>query len=89
MPVNSYSIALRLRRIIYEDAYVAVPVTDAIMKQNPDGTMEFDPDALTAEGIRIGQDARAEWQVESIVTEPHPIQRAAPEERKTFDAFYE
>ena len=44
--MSTYSISLRLRRVIYEDAYVAVP-------------------------------------------EPHPIQQAAPEERETFDAFYD
>ena len=35
---KTYSIALRVRRVTHEDACVAVPVTDAIMRQNDDRT---------------------------------------------------
>ena len=42
-----------------------------------------------AEGIRISQDSRVEWQVESTKTEPHPMQQAAPEGRKKLDPFYD
>lgn len=87
--MNTYSIALRLRRVTYEDAYIAVPVTDAVVRPQPDGTFRIDPDALWAEGLRIGKDSRVEWQVESSTTEVHPIQNAAPENRKKLDAFYD
>lgn len=87
--MSTYSIALRMRRITYEDAYITVPVTDAIVKKRPDGSLGIDPAALSAEGIRITQDSRVEWQVESTTTEGHPIQQAAPEGRKKFDALYE
>jgi len=87
--MNTFSIALRLRRVTYEDAYIAVPVTDAVVRPKPDGSMGVDPEALFAEGIRIGQDSRVEWQVESSKTEAHPIQQAAPEGRKKLDTFYD
>jgi hypothetical protein len=87
--MSTYSIALRLRRVTYEDAYIAVPVTDAVVRPKPDGSLGIDPDALWAEGIRIGQDSRVEWQIESSKTEAHPIQQAAPDGRQKFDAFYD
>jgi len=87
--MSTYSIALRLRRVTYEDAYIAVPVTDAVVRPQLDGSLLVDPDALWAEGIRIGQDSRIEWQVESSKTEAHPTQQAAPDGRNKFDAFYD
>ncbi|MFZ5637064.1 MAG: hypothetical protein ACOY82_10840 [Pseudomonadota bacterium] len=87
--MNTYSIALRLRRVVYEDAYIAIPVTDAVVKPTSDGSLRIDPEALFAEGIRIGQDSRIEWRVESCQTEVHPIQQAAPEGRKKLDTFYD
>lgn len=85
--MSTYSIALRLRRVTYEDAYIAIPVTDAVVRPKPDGSSGIDPDALWAEGVRIGQDSRVEWQIESTRIEVHPIQQAAPDGRKMFDAF--
>ena len=87
--MSTFSIALRLRRVTYEDAYIAVPVTDAVVRPKPDGSMGVDAEALFAEGIRIGQDGRVEWQVESSQTEAHPIQQAAPDGRKKLDTFYD
>jgi len=78
-----------LRRVTYEDAYIAVPVTEAVVKPKPDGSMGIDPEAIFAEGIRIGQDSRVEWQLESSHTEAHPIQQAAPEGRQKLDTFYD
>jgi hypothetical protein len=85
---KTYSILLHVRRIIHEDAYVAVPVTDAIMMTKADGTAGIDPEALIAEAIRISTDPRVEWRQESSLTEPHPIQQPLPEDRTSFDAFY-
>ncbi len=85
---RTYSIALRLRRVIYEDAYIAVPVTDAIMKANEDGTGSIDIEAFIAEAIRIGGDDRVEWKTEETRIEQHPIQDPLPEGRSRFDAYY-
>ena len=87
--MNTYSIALRLRRVTYEDAYIAVPVTDVVVRPKPDGSLGIDPDALWAEGIRIGQDDRVEWQIESRTTEVHPVQQDAPDGHAKLDAFYD
>jgi hypothetical protein len=80
-----YCIALRLRRTTCEDAYVNVPITDAIMKPRGDGTCGLDPDAFVAEGIRLSQDSHIEWKTETSVTEPHPTQQPRPDDRKAFD----
>ncbi len=92
---ESFSIAIRVRRVTYEDAYVAVPVTDKLMQKKPDGTLQLapdgtahiDPDVLVAEAIRISQDQRVEWKIESSKTEPHPTQQPLPKDRKSFDAI--
>ena len=85
--MQTYSIALRLRRITYEDAYIAVPVNDAAFKKGEDGKDHFD--AVFAEGVRIGEDSRVEWQVEGVDIEVHPIQQAAPEGRKKLDTYFD
>jgi hypothetical protein len=85
--MNTYSIASRVRRVTYEDAYIAVPVNDVIMRTTEDGKPRVDAKAMIAEGIRISQDGRVEWQIESTSTEPHPIQQAAPDGRKSFDPW--
>jgi hypothetical protein len=54
--MNTYSIALRLRRITHEDAYIAVPVNDAILEQAEDGSRRINWEAMVAEGIRISND---------------------------------
>jgi hypothetical protein len=86
---KTYSIQLRVRRLIYEDAYVAVPVTDTIVKDNEDGTKVIDSAAFTAEAIRISHDPRVEWLLESSETHPHPIQQSIPEGRKLLDSHYD
>ncbi|NUM45810.1 MAG: hypothetical protein HUU38_13990 [Anaerolineales bacterium] len=85
---KTYSIALRLRRTTYEDAYVAVPVTSAIVKQKEDGTYGIDYEAFVAEAIRLGSDSRVEWQVEATEVNAHPIQGPKPEDRQSFDGYY-
>lgn len=85
---KTYSIALHLRRTIHEDAFVAVPVTNAILRQNEDGTASIDFEAFVAEAVRVSQNQGVDWQIESSATEPHPVQCPLPEGRKSFDAFY-
>jgi hypothetical protein len=87
--MNTYSIALRLRRATYEDAYVAVPVTDAIMEKKADGSRAIDTEALFAAGVRIGQDSRVEWRAESTSIELHPVQQPRPDGRQSVDTYYD
>lgn len=86
---NTYSIRLRLRRVTYDDAYIAVPVTTAILTQQEDGTFRIDPEALAREAMRIGTNPRVEWQVEETLVEPHPVQGPLPEGRECLDGFYD
>jgi hypothetical protein len=86
---KTYSIALRVRRTICEDAYIAVPVTNAVTKKKEDGSVGIDFDALVAEALRLSKDSRVEWKEESCVTDPHPTQQTKPEGRTSFDGFYE
>ena len=86
---TSYSIALRLRRVTFEDAFVAVPVTDAIMIDQSDGTSKIDVDAFIAAALKLGADPRADWKIESQAIESHPIQSPCPPGRTTVDAYYD
>ena len=85
---KTYSIALHLRRVTHEDAYVSVFVTDAITKENADGTRSIDFDAFVAEAIRVSKNDEVEWKTEESYTEPHPIQCPLPEGRRAFDSYY-
>ncbi|MDH5178277.1 MAG: hypothetical protein OEZ39_19815 [Gammaproteobacteria bacterium] len=85
---KTYSVTLRLQRITYEDAFVAVPVTDAITEEKEDGSIGLNVEALFSEAVRISKDQRVDWKAESSETEPHPIQSPVPEDRFMFDAFY-
>lgn len=85
---NTTSIQLRLRRIVYEDAFVAVPATSAIIDLQPDGTGKINYEAFVAEAIAIGADPRVEWRRESVETIAHPLQMRVPEGRFRFDAHY-
>jgi hypothetical protein len=82
-------IVLRLRRVIVEDAYVGVPVSEAIMKREPepDGTYRLDFDAFVREGIRLSADPRVDWRREDgePPIEIHPTQGPVPDGRTVFD----
>lgn len=81
-------ILLHIRRVTVEDAYVNVPVSEAIMNPKPeaDGTYRIDPNAFMREGIRFAADARVEWRREGEpAVEPHPTQQPLPESRVAFD----
>lgn len=85
---ETYSVMLRVRRVTYEDAYVAVPVTEKIMKEKEDGSFGLHIDAFVAEALRISYDPRVEWKIESSQREPHPTQMPKPEDREKFDDYY-
>jgi hypothetical protein len=82
---KTFSIAIRLRRITYEDSYLSIPLTSAITKENEDGSHGVDFEKFVTEAIKLGQDSKVEWKVETINLEPHPIQNPVPEDRKNFD----
>lgn len=83
---KTYSIALRLRRVIHEDVYVTVFVDEKIVKENEDGSHGIDWDKFVAEGIRTGEQIGADWQVESTSIEVHPNQQPMPEHRTSIDS---
>ncbi len=82
--IENYSILLRLRRVTYEDAYVSVPITEAILEQKENGTYGVNVEAFFAEGIRLSQHPDVEWVIENSTTETHPVQQPKPEGRTGF-----
>ena len=81
------SIVFHLRRVVHQDAFVAVPVTDAIMKLDENGQPSIDWDAFVAQATQLGQHEGADWQVEEMQTAPHPVQCPIPEGRQVLDGF--
>jgi hypothetical protein len=73
--------------VTHEDAYVAVPVTEAIMKREPepDGSHRIDFDAFVREAIRLSVDPKVDWQLEETAVVSHPTQQPLPEGRLRFD----
>jgi len=86
---ETYSIQFRVRRVTYEDAYVAVPVTEKIINRDEEDGGRIDIDALVAEAIRISGNEAADWQIEATELEPHPTQAPMPEGRRLYDAIVE
>jgi len=85
---KTYSVVLRVQRVTYEDAYVAVPISEELTEQKEDGSIGLNVEALLSQAIRISNDERVEWKRESFKTEPHPTQSPVPEDRIAFDAYY-
>ena len=81
-----YSIQLRLRWEITQDAYVSVLVDERLVTEQADGSFRLDPEKLVAEALRISHDPRLDWRVESSHTEPHPLQTVKPDERSVLDS---
>ena len=80
-------IVFRLRRTIIEDAYVAVPMTAAIMKKEPepDGSFRIDFDAFVREAIRLSENETVDWAIEDRAVAAHPVQQPVPASRRVFD----
>lgn len=81
MPERTYSIAVRLRRTVTEEAYVSVPVSDEVMSPEPDenGNYHLDGDKVMEAAVNLGSDPKTHWKIEGKpVIEPHPIQMARP-----------
>lgn len=80
-----HCIALRLRKTTHADAYLNVPVTDALLKKVEDGSLKLDFDAFVVEGVRLSRNPAVEWKIEESDTVIHPIQQPVPEGRTSFD----
>lgn len=83
---KTYSIQLRLRREIVQDAYVSVFVDEKVLTQQEDGSLKIDFEKLVAEAVRISNDPRMDWQLESSRVELHPLQAVRPDERSVLDS---
>jgi hypothetical protein len=84
---KTVSVGLHVRRVVHEDAYVAVLVTNDLLKVNEDGTASLDFEKFVAEAIRLSQSEGVDWKVEETSIEPHPIQGPIPEGRRSFDSY--
>jgi hypothetical protein len=74
--MTSHSISVRLQRTTVEESYVSVPVTDAVMQEEPteDGSYRLDTDKLFAAAIELGNGA--DWLPEDQQVVLHPVQKA-------------
>jgi hypothetical protein len=75
----SYSISIRLRRTIYQEAFVSVPVDDAVKQDAPDaqGRFSLDGDKVMSVAARLGKNPTTHWITEGDpVIEVHPVQTA-------------
>ncbi|MEV6898505.1 hypothetical protein [Amycolatopsis sp. NPDC051372] len=74
----TYSISVRLQRTTVEEAYVSVPVSEAVLRDGPeaDGSMRLDPEKVMAAAVELGR--AAEWSAEDLRVTPHPIQKPRP-----------
>ena len=75
LPLDTYSIQLRLQRTTTEHCFVSVPVTSDIVDQQVDGTKRINPGKMTAMAIQMALSCDVRWHAEGIVVQPHPIQR--------------
>src|SRR5262245_32825535 len=78
------SILLRLRKVLHQDAYVSVPVTDEILRPNADGTRSIDFEAFKAAALRGGADAQVVWELEEAGIDVHPVQQPLPDGRSSY-----
>ncbi|MEV4508160.1 hypothetical protein AB0K00_04290 [Dactylosporangium sp. NPDC049525] len=79
-PDPTYSIVVRVRRVTTEDAFVRVPVTDAVMAAEPDadGNDHLDGGKVMAEARRLAAAGDVEWLVQEQDIDLHPVQQAPP-----------
>jgi hypothetical protein len=78
---KTFSISVRLRRTITEEAFVLVPVTEAVKQDKPDeeGRFSLDADKVMNAAINLGSDPATRWKQEGpAIVEVHPIQSAPP-----------
>jgi hypothetical protein len=82
-PDATYSIVVRVRRVITQDAYVRVPVTDAVMAAEPDadGNDHLDGGKVMAEARRMAEADDVAWLVQEQQIDLHPVQHTPPDGR--------
>jgi hypothetical protein len=75
--MTSYSIAVRLQRVTVEECHVSVPVTDAVLRPEPDenGERFLDPEKVFAAALALGAE-QADWRAEEQSMTLHPVQQA-------------
>jgi hypothetical protein len=67
----AYSIKFRLQRTVKESAFVSVPITPDLLKE--DGYLDAEKAMQLA--VRMGELESVSWEVEGEpVVEPHPLQ---------------
>jgi hypothetical protein len=83
MPDPTYSIVVRVRRVTTEDAYVRVPVTDAVMAAEPDadGHDHLDGGKVMAQARLLAAAGDPGWQVQEQDIDLHPVQNTPPDGR--------
>ena len=84
---DTYSVLVRLQRTVVLDAYVSVPVTDALLVEQADGTARLDTEKLFVAARQQGDDPRVDWQAESADTQIHPVQKPLPDDRASFNPY--
>lgn len=88
-PPSSYSIALRVQRTTVEYAYLRIPITEAVVEEQPDGSGRINAEKLVAEGQRMAQSPEMIWYPESQTIEPHPWQQAPSENEQYSNTPFE
>lgn len=75
--MESYSVSVRLQRTTVEERYISVPITNAVMRAepDPDGSRRLDPEKILAAAIELGHDD-TDWLPEDREVTIHPIQKA-------------
>ena len=73
--VKTFSVSVRLQRVITESAHVSVPLTRELFHVNPDGSETIDGEKLIAAAVELGTHPSTDWSVEGeAVIAPHPLQ---------------
>ena len=74
---KTFSISVRLRRTIFEEACVSVPVDRNVVSPDSDGELRLDGDKVMKAAIRLGADPSIHWSRDGEPNiDPHPIQKS-------------
>ena len=84
MPEYTYSVSWRLQRITTEYAYVSVPITDDVTKNDETGVRRIDVEKMVQRALALGQVSNLHWHPEDKQIQMHPVQKAPdPGERSS------
>lgn len=62
--LKTYSVSVRLRRVITETAHVSVPLTKELFKTGPEHIRIIDTEKLVQMAIDLGRQASTTWTAE-------------------------